>query len=58
MRRLFCCGRRKSMGYFADFVLFFPLTFSYNSSKEEVEAHDTEREDFGTAALGKAGAQT
>ena len=26
------------MGYFADFVLFFPLIFSYNSSKEEVDA--------------------
>ena len=46
------------MSYFADFVLFFPLAFSYNSSKEEVDAHDTEREDFGTEALGKAGAQT
>ena len=46
------------MGYFADFVLFFPLIFSYNSSIEEVDVHDTEREDFGIETSGKAGAQT
>ena len=57
LRRLFCGYRRKSIVYFSDSILFFPTPMPYNGSKEEEEAYDTQREDFGIKAPGEAGAQ-